>query len=293
MNLQPLFPQPIISQTRYPAAYADHTNEVWRVRTATEQAVVRIPRPAAELQSPFWRGVQFLFGLAPTAPHRLARINRLLAEHSPLPIPQVVRSGTVAGRPCVVVEYLPGERLHDLRQLPAPELARLGAAVATQHQQPESWYGTIDGTTRHPLSDFWPRVATTMHHLATATPDPTLAAPLAQFQAAARALPPPRDAVPVMLDVDATQFLVRHGQITGLVDTDAFALAPRELELVGYEYELDQPSAAAFAAGYRAVLPLPNLPAVRPVYRYLCRLLETQGPVPLADWLNWPTFFTA
>jgi len=32
---------------------------------------------------------------------------------------------------------------------------------------------------------------------------------------------------------------------------------------------------------------------VRPVYRYLYRLLGVQGPVPLAAWLAWPILFTA
>jgi hypothetical protein len=53
MDLQPLFPEPIIEQIAYPPAYTDHTNEVWRVRTATEDVVVRVPRPAAELESAF------------------------------------------------------------------------------------------------------------------------------------------------------------------------------------------------------------------------------------------------
>ncbi|HEY8600594.1 MAG TPA: hypothetical protein VIL85_19315, partial [Thermomicrobiales bacterium] len=60
IDLQPLFDAPIIEQYAYPAAYPDHTNDVWRVRTATETAVVRSPRPARELDTPFWRGCRHL-----------------------------------------------------------------------------------------------------------------------------------------------------------------------------------------------------------------------------------------
>jgi hypothetical protein len=95
----------------------------------------------------------------------------------------------------------------------------------------------------------------------------------------------------VMLDVDATQFLGDGGHITALVDTDAYVVAPRELDFVGYEYELDAPGAAAFARGYRAILPLPDLTSARPVYRYLFRLLGVQGTVPLEEWLAWPAWF--
>ncbi len=62
--------------------------------------------------------------------------------------------------------------------------------------------------------------------------------------------------------------------------------------MIGYEYELDRPRAAAFARGYRTILPLPDLRPVRPLYRYLLRLLETQGTVPLTIWFGWPAHFT-
>ncbi len=79
LDLQPLFPDPIVEQEAYPAAYIDHTNDVWRVRTATEEVVVRAPRLAAELASPFWWGGLQLFGLDPTRPRRLAALNERLA----------------------------------------------------------------------------------------------------------------------------------------------------------------------------------------------------------------------
>jgi len=39
------------------------------------------------------------------------------------------------------------------------------------------------------------------------------------------------------------------------------------------------------------VLPLPDLSRVRAPYRFLYRLLEVQGSVPLDAWMSWPELF--
>ncbi|HEY8600998.1 MAG TPA: hypothetical protein VIL85_21365, partial [Thermomicrobiales bacterium] len=192
------------------------------------------------------------------------------------------------------VEHLPGERLDDLRTLPPAALRELGAAIAQIHSVSFPWYGTFDGALRHPLDDFHRNLAATMRVLVKGFvgAEAPLAAPLEGFCAAALALPAPTSAAPVMIDVDATQFLTDGERITALIDTDAYAIAPPALDLIGYEYELDAPAAAAFVAGYRTIAPLPDLTAVRPVYRYLYRLLGTQGAVPLDEWMAWPRVFS-
>ena len=294
MDLQPLFPEPIVAQVAYPAAYSDHTNEIWRVRTAREDVVVRVPRPVEELDSAFWWGCRQLFGIDPERIDRLVPLNDLLAHLSPIPIPRVLRTGRVGGQDCAVVERLPGERLLDLRALPSAALAELGAAIARIHSRRFTWWGAPDGTTRHPLPDFHARLATTLGDVVARyfAHDATIAGALAEFRGAAVQLPSPEATALVMVDVDATQFLADGSRITALVDTDAYVVAPRALDLIGYEYELDAASAAAFADGYRAVLPLPDLRQVRPAYRYFYRLLGVQGAVPLNEWLAWPAFFS-
>ncbi len=295
LDLQPLFPDPIVEQEAYPAAYIDHTNDVWRVRTATEEVVVRAPRLAAELASPFWWGGLQLFGLDPTRPRRLAALNERLAALSALPIPRVLRAGTCAGRECLVLEHLPGARLTDLRALPPAALHDLGVAIARIHRHEEQWWGGAGGEQRRALAVFHPALAATMQAIVARyyADDAAIAGALARFHDAALRLPTPETGALVMLDVDATQFLTDGTRITALVDTEAYVVAPRALDFIGYEYELDAIGAAAFTAGYRTLLPLPELTAVRPVYRYLCRLLAVQGPVPLGEWLAWPILFTA
>jgi hypothetical protein len=294
LDLGPLFPGPILEQEAYPVAYSDHTNDVWRVRTATEDVVVRAPRPAAELASPFWWGARELFGLDPQQPRRLAALNEHLASLGALPIPRVLRAGRCEGRGCLVLERLPGTRLTDLRALPPAALHDLGAAIARIHRDEHRWWGIQGGERQRALAAFHPALAATLRALVARfyRDDAAIAGALAHFHDAALRLPAPEAAAPIMLDADATQFLTDGTRITALVDTEAYVVAPRALDFIGYEYELDEGGAAAFAAGYRGLLPLPVLGMVRPVYRYLYRLLGVQGAVPLDEWLAWPVLFT-
>lgn len=293
LDLQPLFTTPICEQVALDPAYPDHTNDVWHVKTADEDVIVRAPRPADELVSPFWWGCQELFGLNPSCPARLAPLNAQLARLSPLPVPLVLRTGAVAGRRCAVMERLPGERLADFGALPVAAAGALGRAIARIHRQQFAWWGRPDGREQRSLDTFHARLSAVMRQLVRHfyAHDAAIAAALAPACAMAAALPVPESAALVMLDVDATQFLTAGSRLTALVDTDAYAVAPRALDFIGYEYELDAERAAAFAHAYRTILPLPDLAAVRPVYRYFYCLMEVQGAVDLAEWLHWPVCF--
>jgi hypothetical protein len=95
----------------------------------------------------------------------------------------------------------------------------------------------------------------------------------------------------IMIDMDPTQFLSDGKAITGLVDTEAYVIAPRELDFIGLEYMLDYKAASHFKRGYRRVLELPDLSMVRKPYRYLYRLLSVQGDVNIKEWLDHEVLF--
>ena len=293
IDLQPLFSAPIVEQVLFPPAYSDHTNLVWRVRTAHEEVIVRMPRAMDDLNSPFWWGCLHLFGIDPRRPAALVAVNADLASLSPIPVPRALRTGAVGGRPFLVVESLPGARLTDFNYLPLATIETLGTAIARIHTRRFARWGAPGNETQRPLATFHRDLAATLRGLVARffTHDTQLAEALDSMCALAAQLPPPEDAALVMIDVDGTQFLTDGALLTGLVDTDAYVVAPRALDLIGYEYELDRPRAAAFVRGYESVLPLPNLRAVRPLYRYLYRLLEVQGSVELNIWLGWPAHF--
>lgn len=255
--------------------------------------MVRAPRQTANLDSPFWWGSHRLFGIDPRNPAAIAPVNALLAELSPIPVPRVLRTAALAGRSCLIVEHLPGARLDNFNDLPLPAIETLGTAIARIHTHRFPHWGSLSGSTHQPLAAFHQDLAATLRGLVARffAHDAPLAAALDAMCTLAAHLPPPADAALVMLDVDGTQFLTDGTHLTGLVDTDAYVIAPRALDLIAYEFELDVPRAAAFARGYRTLLPLPDLRPVRPLYRYFLRLLEVQGTVPLPIWLGWPHHF--
>ena len=111
------------------------------------------------------------------------------------------------------------------------------------------------------------------------------------FQSQLYALPAPKEATLILIDMDPTQFLADGIKITGLVDTEAYVVAPRELDFIGLEYVFTEKEANAFRKGYETIMPIPNLEQCRAPYRYLYRLLSVQGNVDLEEWLQHPSFF--
>ncbi|HZR43443.1 MAG TPA: hypothetical protein VFB12_25235 [Ktedonobacteraceae bacterium] len=94
-----------------------------------------------------------------------------------------------------------------------------------------------------------------------------------------------------MIDMDPTQFLTDGGRLTALVDTEAYAVGPCELDFIALEYVLDQRGAAALTKGYNTIRPLPDLSRVRSVYRYFCRLIGIQKKTDLETWMAQPVLF--
>src|SRR5438094_551346 len=104
MGLQALFCEPILEQQYLDPGYSGHANDVWRVRTATEEVVVRALR-RDEAEGPFWDGCHNLFGIDPRVLADQSPLNAMLAALSPIPVPRVLRHGDVDGRAAIVVEH--------------------------------------------------------------------------------------------------------------------------------------------------------------------------------------------
>jgi aminoglycoside phosphotransferase (APT) family kinase protein len=205
----------------------------------------------------------------------------------------VLRKGILDSREWVVVEHMPGWALETFRSQPAAMLEQLGRALAQIHSLRFADYGSPFGHVRYPLDSFFARVVETLRMLAGRfySGDARIMAALEPICRAALALPPPASAALAMVDLDVGQFLSDGAHITAIVDTEGYVIGPRELDFIGLEYLLDQAGAVAFAHGYQAPLPLPNLAPVRAVYRYLYLLLEVQGQADLDEWMDWPCLF--
>lgn len=293
MSLQSLFPELILEQKALDPGYSGHASDVWLVRTAAEEVVVRASRMTGEPDNDFWWGARDLFGIDPRRVHALVHVNNRLNELSPIPVPRVLRTGEVAGREHVVVGRMPGKQLPSFSTLSDVALRQLGDALARIHSRGFDWCGAPDRSLAYAPAAFHGRLIGSMRAVVArfCQGQPEIEGALAPMCEAAAALPAVDAGALIMIDMDPSQFLYDGEQLTALVDTEAYAVGPRALDLIALEYVLDPRSAAAVADGYSGVLPLPDLTAVRPVYRYYYRLLRIQGRVPLDDWLAHPALF--
>ncbi len=293
MDLQPLFSEPILERRYLDPGYPDHASDVWLVRTASEEVVVRVSRSGGRTEGDFWLGVRALFGIDAGRVSDLAATNDLVRRISPIPAPRVLRNGVLEGRPYAVVEKMPGERVESFADLPNRALERFGRSLGVTHGHGFDHCGSPTGRLQYPLEEFHARTAHTIRAVAGRyyRDDRAFAAALEPMCEAVLRLPPPGTAALIQVDIDPTQFLSDGREVTAVVDTEAYAIGPRELDFVALEYVLDRRCAAAFARGYQEVLSLPDLSAVRPAYRFLYRLFAVQGEVDLEEWMGWDKAF--
>jgi aminoglycoside phosphotransferase (APT) family kinase protein len=293
VNLQPLFSDTIQHVHHFGDLHPGQASDVWLVTTPTERAIVRTTRMTSEPTEDFWFGCRHLFGINPTDVFAMELVNRTLRPHSLIPVPHVLRSATVADSQFLVVEVLDGLPIRSFRDLPEETSYQLGQGIASIHQLERPTCGNFRGTKTYPASDFHQHAALAMSQLVRRfhANNEEINAALPMFLTACEQTEASSYGVPVLLDMDATQFLSQGTRITGLIDTEAYAFAPPHLDLIALEYLLDKPRARAFQSGYQQLRDFPDLRLVRPLYRYLNLLLSVQGKVPFKEWMNHPAYF--
>ncbi|PSA88986.1 hypothetical protein C6371_18815 [Bacillus atrophaeus] len=292
MNLQFLFDEQIRDVQELTPGYENHASDVWLVRTDGGDTVVRASRMKGEPDNDFWWGCKKLFGIDPRQVHDLEIVNNTLNNTSSIPVPRVIRKGE-ASRQFVVVEKLEGRTVSSFIGQPPSVLQSLGEGLARIHLNQKRYAGNPSGTFRVELSDFHQHVITGMKQIVSSfyADHHQIAATLPDIIGGLKELPAPDSSSFVLIDIDPSQFLSDGRTITGLVDTEAYVIAPRAFDFIGLEYILDEASAAEFSIGYEKVMPLPDLTFVRLPYRYLYRLLSVQGSVDLDEWLEYKTLF--
>ena len=288
-----LITEPIVRCRYMDPGYSGHASDVWLVETTLRDVVVRASRWSSVPDIDFWWGCWRLFGLDPTSGDTMEYAARILSGSTDVLCPRVLERKVLAGRQFLVVEHMPGSALTSFFTAPRSLLYGLGRWLAQVHTQAFDTFGTLDGSTRKPLREFHDAAVEVMEDLVERywLAEPDIAAALPKLATDMQALPIPTQSSPVLVDMDPTQFLVDSGQITAVVDTEAYVLAPPALDFIALEYVLDQRTASAVADGYTSVRPLPILTEVRAPYRYLYRLLSIQGDVRLMEWMNHPTLF--
>lgn len=293
MDFQPLFDEKVLEVRELSPGYEDHTNDVWLVTTEKDEFVVRSPRMGKGAEKEFWRGCRYTFGIGPGDLDALENLSVMLAGKSILKIPRVIRRGVAGQRRLAVVEKLDGGMVETFVGQPSHLLASLGAGMAQIHLNAMDYAGNPAGSFRVQLKNFHRHLVDVMGRMIREfyRADRKIVTAFPQVAEALCQLAAPASATYVLVDLDPTQFVSDGIGITGLVDTEAYAIGPRELDFIALEYVLDQKSADDFREGYEKVLLVPDLAQCRLPYRYLYRLLEIQEPEELDKWLSYPILF--
>ncbi|KFM99424.1 nitrate reductase [Bacillus clarus] len=291
---QQLFTSPILYTKALHPGYEDHASDIFLVKTENEEVIIRSSKMNGEPNNDFWWGCKHLFGIDPRNVHHLETVHTLLQKHTSLPIPTILQKHTLKGREyVVVVEKLQGKTLQSFIGQSDSILFSLGKGLAQIHTFKANFIGNPAGNFQVPLNQFQQHILKVSHNLVDMfySDNASICNAFNTFQSQLSSMPIPKDATLVLIDMDPTQFLTDGISITGLVDTEAYAVAPQELDFIGLEYVLTEKEACAFKEGYETIMPIPNLEQCRQPYRYLYRLLSVQGSVDLKEWLNDPAYF--
>lgn len=292
-ELQAVFSEPILSAEHFDPGYSGHATDVWKVTTARRTVAVRVSRFEHWGGSPFWDGLSWLFGWRPVTAHRTQARHNFLRPAGGLPVPRMLGHGQVGETGYLVMESMPGQRCGAFEQFSPAGLEAYGQHLASLHAHQYPHTGAPGGAKGYPAAQFPARLAAVLDRLAFQyyQEQPELTVLLGEMRERALALRISACA-PVLVDLDPTQYLVdENGFPCALIDTDAYVLAPRDLDLISLEYLLTPEQATHFIRGYAGALPLPDLSEVRLVYRYLYFLMEVHGIEDLEECMGWPAIF--
>ena len=182
------------------------------------------------------------FGIDPRNVHHLEYIHELLKKHTNLPIPTILQKHVLNGRKFVSVEKLTGNTLQSFIGQSDSILFSLGKGLAEIHSFQAAFIGNPSGTFQVPLEEFKSHILKVSKELVNRfySDNASIRNAFPTFEQQLASLPVPREATLVLIDMDPTQFLSDGSTITGLVDTEAYAIAPREFEFIGLEYVLTE-----------------------------------------------------
>jgi hypothetical protein len=276
VNLQCLFSEHIISQT----SLGGHASDVWLVKTELGEFVARSSGVDDSVDSPFLWACRNLFGIELSNTFDIEYINKLLNRIiRNITTPNVINKGFIDGRQVVVVEKINGINLNFLDK-PNQMMEDFGKSIAEIHSHKFYECGAPNGDMRYSLETFPQKLINAIRDLSSRyyQSDTDIINKVDYYCKLALKIPIPLYATLIMLDMDSRQFLSDGKRVHALIDTEAYVLGPREMDLIALECCLDESGALSFEKGYSSVLSFPDLSYVRDVYRFLFCLLEIKGP---------------
>lgn len=295
LDLRQVLPVKVLSQQLLPPSHPGQANYVWRVVTDSEVIYVKSPRELSPPDEDYWQGVLRLFEANLTIPRRVSTINGWLAQHAHYAVPGVLAALWHAGRPFTLFSESKGDPLRSFNDLSREGIAEFGSFIAKLHQCRYQSFGgpfVLDGSPGgQPIDQFVGRLKSTMAYLHRRyyANDRELSHWHKELSHALDNLPPFSAGVPILMDMDPSQFLSQQGRITAIVDTELYVVGPPQLELVALEYLLDDINSQIFQQAYCQVAPWPQIASYRTVLRAYLRLISFQGPMPWDEWMAYPT----
>jgi hypothetical protein len=281
----------VYSSRRIASLYDDSTHHIWWLETSEGLMVLKICNSDRIADSFFWRSMLVLFGK--NLPDRLDQydsVYRLVAEMTPLSIPELILAGSVSEDRkypgFLLAKALPGEMV-DSKDVDDQMIMTLAEHLGALHQVQQDVWGGMTGASFS--AEQWPdRLQNTLLELSDQL-DINGSLVSAAIEQALQCTP--TRFVPIMPDLRWDQFLQEEGRITALVDLDAFVWGPAELDFVLLEYLLTEEQSNTFIHSYPQHLNIPNLDHVRKPYRLLLFLMNVLGEKNLAVWMSAPTKF--
>ncbi|WP_274366285.1 phosphotransferase [Paenibacillus thermotolerans] len=286
-NLQQLFKEPIQQIMYLDPGYSGHASDVWLIKTALEEYVVRSSRWNEPPSREFWWGCLELFGIDPRQ-MRYFEANTAILSSKGIPVPRIHKHAIIEGREYLVVDKMNGKSFDSFMGQSDSLLHQFGVWLAQVHSQRFDYFGNLAKTQIERLDSFHIRLSQTMQRLVERdyANDSQIKAKLGAMLQDLKALPVPDYFCPVFIDMDPSQFLIQDEMLSAVVDVEAYVVGPREFDFIGLEYLLDEISVVSFLKGYSSILNPPDLSKYRTVYRYFYRLLGVQGSVDLQRWLE-------
>jgi hypothetical protein len=262
---QEIFPsEKIIYIRELSPGYDDHASDVWRVKTEKREVIVRASGiKNVKCESAFFRSLNILFGIDPRNVFAMADINNILTSLNAFTYPKILEKHKIE-RDYAVVDLLQGTVLDSFKGLSDDELRKFGCNLAKIHNYKLNYWGNPSGTFKIGMEQANNHMIQSMREIVNELyfDNCKIKNYLPKMERILNDIAPPEYSTFVLVDIDPTQFLVDNGMITGLVDTEAYVIAPRELDFIALEYVFDRRAADLVSEGYKTVLTLPDLTIV-------------------------------
>ena len=264
-----------------PVLFDDSTHHLWQCDTDDGISVLKVCNKQHIEKTLFWLGMNKLFNVNfPEKLPQIASIYQQIATISPLAIPKYI---TAKADRFILATWLHGEQV-DSKKINNLMVQQLAEHVAKCHQEMNSTWGAFHQPQLAAVQ--WPiALCETLTSLTELCPNEIPESVLNNALAQAESIRSDQF-VPIMLDLRWDQFLQEKGELSALVDLDAFVYGPRELELVLLEHLLNKEQLVIFKLKYQRYRTVPDLSTVRLPYKLLLFLMNVLGEQDLAVWIE-------